>query len=519
LLPVRRVLIAAALAALAAAAPASGQAPEYGVAAGEVTSSSAILWTRAPAAGAVRVTWGPSSDPAARTRSVVATAERDQTVQLRVIGLKPGRAYVYRFQQGTWLSDRGRFRTAPRKKSSAGVRFAFSGDTDAQPASPGGAPFYNNFEIYGLMAGENNHFNINLGDTIYSDTEVGAAIQGGVFTPAAPTAFTLQDKWAKYRQNLSLEALQRMRGSAGSYSHWDDHEFVNDFSPEASYADITFGPGSQAFRDYAPVTHSASRGLYRKFRWGKHLELFFLDERSFRSAKVNNSHCLNPANNAPDLAPTAPQAVRSSFTQLVPALSQPVSPQCLAALGDPKRTMLGAAQLKRFLRDVKRSKATFKAIINETPLMKLYVLPYDRWEGYAAEREKVLKALQKVKGAVVLTTDMHANVIGELRHKTLESERPVGTGVYEVITGPVATMTYAKEIDQVTGVQGSWQAVDNLFFSVPPPGGLGLGACSHLDTFSYSQVSVTSKRLQVTSKDIAGKRLCDPLVVKAPKKR
>src|SRR3712207_8455165 len=49
--------------------------------------------------------------------------------------------------------------------------------------------------------------------------------------------------------------------------------------------------------------------IYRRFRWGRAAELFFLDERSFRSAKASGA-CINPATGAPDLAPTAPQAKR-----------------------------------------------------------------------------------------------------------------------------------------------------------------------------------------------------------------
>jgi phosphodiesterase/alkaline phosphatase D-like protein len=34
------------------------------------------------------------------------------------------------------------------------------------------------------------------------------------------------------------------------------------------------------------MTSSSATGLYRTFRWGRNLELFFLEERSFRSAKA-----------------------------------------------------------------------------------------------------------------------------------------------------------------------------------------------------------------------------------------
>ena len=55
------------------------------------------------------------------------------------------------------------------------------------------------------MAAERNDFNVNLGDTIYSDSEVGGA----------QVARTVREKWAKYRQNLSLAPLRTLRASAG----------------------------------------------------------------------------------------------------------------------------------------------------------------------------------------------------------------------------------------------------------------------------------------------------------------
>ena len=40
----------------------------------------------------------------------------------------------------------------------------------------------------------------------------------------------MRAKWAKYRRNLSYGHLRNLRRATGLYSHWDDHEFVNDFT-------------------------------------------------------------------------------------------------------------------------------------------------------------------------------------------------------------------------------------------------------------------------------------------------
>ena len=71
-----------------------------------------------------------------------------------------------------------------------------------------------------------------------------------------------------------------------------------------------------------------------------------------------------------------------------------MSQQCKDAINGPQRTMLGQAQYKRFLHDVESSNARWKVVMNETPIQQFYGLPYDRWEGYAYERVKLLQALE-----------------------------------------------------------------------------------------------------------------------------
>jgi alkaline phosphatase D len=275
-----------------------------------------------------------------------------------------------------------------------------------------------------------------------------------------------------------------------------------------------YAAGVKAFRDYSPVTYSAATGLYRTFRWGRHLELFFLDERSFRNAKATAA-CSG------DLAPTAPQAVRDAFAALAPGLRNPVSQSCIAAIDDPSRTMLGARQYAAFTKAIAASQATWKVIVNEVPIQQYYALPYDRWEGYAAERERLLRFLQaNVKNVVFLTTDTHANLVNEVRSKTL-SGAPVSYGIWEVVTGPVATNTFAKEIDSTLGQRGAGTAIGALFFKPAPPNGLGM-RCAALDTYSYAQVRVDAGRLTVAMKDAKGQPVreatgvaCAPLVLTA----
>ena len=496
------VLVAGAvLGAAVVSAHAATPAFSFGVAAGEITATSAILWTRAPSAGAVALVLR-GGGRTVRVGVGTATTAHDLTVEGVVRGLRPATAYRYSFVQGGAESSGGSFSTAPTAAADVPVRFALSGDADATPGA-NGKPGFNRYQVYGRMAAERNDFNVNLGDTIYSDSEI----------PGSPLARTVAQKWEKYRLGLALPALRALRGSAGLYSQWDDHEFVNDFS-RAENGGAIYAAGVRAFADYAPVARpSRATGLYRSFRWGKNLELFFLDERSFRSAKADDA-CGN------DLAPTAPQAVRDRFAALVPGLASPVSTGCLTALDDPSRTMLGAAQYAAFTKAVKSSNATWKVVVNEVPIQQFYSLPYDRWEGYEAERERLLHFLQaNVRNVVFLTTDTHANLVNEIRYSTLGTA-PKSSGMWEVVTGPVATNTFTNEIDGYVGQKGVGTAIGALFFKPPLPNGLGM-RCAALDTYSYAEVSVSSATLRVALKDARGNpvreatgTVCAPLVLR-----
>jgi alkaline phosphatase D len=523
--PMRRPLtrsLPLAIAVVLVLAPSAFAARGFslGVTAGEVTSNSAVLWGKASKSGAYALDIARNRRFTRGLDAHLVRARRghDNTLQLRVKRLRPNTRYWFRFARGRARSAVGTFRTAPKPKQNATIEFAWSGDQDFNPEPGKTAPYWNTGGVLARMKAERNDFNVMLGDTIYSDSEVPGRLQ--------PIALSVKQKWAKYKINMAIRSHQALRRSGAFYSHWDDHEFVNDFSPAENSFDNNvnvngrrlYKRGVKAFRDYAPVTWSSRNGLYRKRRWGRNLELFFLDERSFRSANADANHvCDNPDTNSPDLAPTAPQSTRNAFAAVTPSLARPVSPACLAAIRSENRTFLGKRQLDRFLRDIKRSTARFKVIMNELPIQQYYVLPYDRWEGFEAERQRVLRELQGVKNVIFLTTDVHATLVNDARFQTLEEGGAKNSGIMDVTVGPVATANFEREIDGVTG-PGSADLVDAAFLTPPPPAGIGM-QCSVLDQFSYGQVTVTSDKLTVTPKDIDGNpqmdgaRPCGPFVL------
>ena len=522
----RLVVLPALALALVPAAPAAASGFSLGVAAGEVKTSSAILWARADKAGAVTLKVKLGTLPVA-SYTLQAKPANDNTVQKLVTRLQAGKTYKYFFVQGKSKSPVGTFKTPPSATANKTIRFAFSGDADAQRAKGQSNIFYDSlkgnngltaesFGIYRQMTAEKNDFNVNLGDTIYTDSEV----------PGIAKVTSLAGKRAKYRMNLAVANLRLLRRSTGVYNHWDDHEFINDFTKPEHGAAI-YNAGVKAFLEYMPAHYASTGGLglYNTERWGKNLQIFRPDERSFRSAKASANHtCDNPQTHQPDLAPTAPQSTRNTFAIVAPSLSQPVSQKCKNAINSSKRTMLGKTQFDRFTSEVKNSTATFKVILNEVPIQQFYALPYDRWEGYEHERQALLHKLQNagVKNLVFLTTDTHANLLNVVRYKTLESGGPQDSPYKEFVTGPVSTMTFEREIDRITGKSGNGNLVDGAFFSQPPPNGPGM-PCSNINVYSYGEVQVTSKSLTITAKDVHGHVVKDqsdkttPCVMTIPK--
>jgi alkaline phosphatase D len=505
----------AVLAVLALTLPnGAGAQPGFrlGVTAGEVGPRSALLWgasDRATKARALVATDARFRQIVAR-KKVRAVAVNDFTVQAQITGLRPDQRYHYRFCTRRRCSSKGRFTTAPGPSQGEVIRFAYTGDTDATRAPGESAPFHGPFTVFNAMRREGNDFNIHFGDTIYSDSSVPGS---------GPPALTTEEKWGKYKLNLGQAPLRGLRAAAGFYSHWDDHEFINDFSVPEHGEDL-YEAGVRAFRDYAPVTYTPRDGLYRTFRWGRNLELFFLDERSFRDAKVSASDvCDNPDTpGEADLAPTGPQATRDLFALVIPSLANPVSQACKDAINDPNRSMLGEAQLETFLDDLDASNARWKIIVNETPIQQFYGLPYDRWEGYAYERVELLNQLQErgIENVVFITTDTHADFANVIRLRTLAgdvapanapAEAPVNTPYHDFIAGPVATATFWREIDEVTGDAGNGQLLSSAFFKPAPPTGVGM-LCAQGDTDSYAQVTVTAARVRIAYKDASG----DPVV-------
>jgi alkaline phosphatase D len=473
-----------------------------GVAAGDVTSTTAVLWTRAEGGDFVSVSLSDVTDDGsagfARVYNVDTSAARDYTVNVQVDGLTPDRLYQYVFRAGDAESLPGRFRTAPDPATSRPLRFVFSGDSDGTRRADGTPP-YNEFEVLATANTEQPAFFLYVGDTIYADRD--------------PIASTLDGYRAKYRENRGYPSLENLLRGTSVYAAWDDHEVVNDFAG-ATVDRAMFEAGRQAFREWMPLAgDDTPERMYRSVRWGRDAELILLDARSFRSGSAAPD-CVPAGGDNPDpvpalAAPSTPGEIRALRTLV--GLAETLPPGCAEAIDSPARTILGETQkawLKERLRD---SDATWKVVVTSVPVQALLALPYDRWDGYAAERRELLEFIrdEAIDNVVFLSTDFHANIFGPVRIDPFDQQAP--PVAFEAIVGPIATDTLQQDIVDVLG-----EAAAGVFG--PFLTGIARVDCAELDAYAYGLVDVDppAGTMTITAKDRGGRALCTAILEEHP---
>lgn len=418
----------------------------HGVAAGDVTSDSVVLWTRTdlPADLRVRVTdGGERHEATARTE-----ADGDLTAHVALDRLSPDTDYTYRFSAGGPLRrshTEGRFRTAPAADADVLPFFVVGGDVGGQGYCRHAEHGY---EVFSRIAGLDPDFFVANGDMIYADSICPA--EGPDGWPNVPGAFpsVAEVDWtsaevrevfdAHWRYNRADPHALRFFARVPVYVQWDDHEVINDFGaawdrwphqPDRPGYPRLVAAGRDALFDWNPILRHPDEPerIYRNFRHGRHLELFLLDARSYRSP-----------NSMPD---------------------------------GPGKTVLGAEQRAWLERSVIASDATWKVISSDVPLTLPTGWPehFGR-DGFAdgvegegragtpevtgAEDELVhlLTAFDAadVENLVVVATDVHFAMSLRWSHD-FDGEGDTLT-VHELVSGPMnAVSVPAKEPDPSFG--------------------------------------------------------------------
>ncbi|HET8577764.1 MAG TPA: alkaline phosphatase D family protein [Methylomirabilota bacterium] len=386
------------------AAPAVADEPGLLVTLGEVTDASAVLWVRGQTWGRVTVRYSPAGGSVERQHEIKVSPAGNLTGKLLLGALKPGTRYRYTASQNN-QEVQGEFVTAPPAHEPARLRFAWSGDLGGRDACRplSGYPIFRTLSRFPV------DFFLFVGDTVYADVACGGPdrIPGYDFV-----ARTLPDFWAKHRYNREDPAVQAYFRQVAVYAVWDDHEVRNNF---AGSADRLMETGRRAFFDYFPILPTADEPgrLYRKFSWGRLLDVFILDTRQYRSSNAD--------------------------------------------LDGPGKTMLGAAQRRWLIDGVAASTATWKVVVTSVSLSvptggklhdswsnaNILGFPEEKGTGFAYERDAILRTFRErgVKNLIFLATDVH--------HAELIRHHPTPEwSFHEFIAGPLsATLGRPRPLD------------------------------------------------------------------------
>lgn len=219
-----------------------------GVASGDPTANSVILWTRRPpinGSSAQKLTVEISTTPdfkkviAGGTTTI--SAESDWTCRFLAADLKPNHEYWYRFIDEHGFASRvGRTITAPGNDSDAPVRFTF---VSCQCPNEGAMNAYRKmiFEDEARPKDQQLNFVLHLGDFIYEvtwyaednpDGNRGRRIRNLYKFPQGRKVsnfylpVTLEDYRTLYRAYLEDPDLQDARARWPFVCVWDNHEFA-----------------------------------------------------------------------------------------------------------------------------------------------------------------------------------------------------------------------------------------------------------------------------------------------------
>jgi alkaline phosphatase D len=456
-----------------------------GLASGDVTAQSAVLWSRTDrrARMVVDLTSQGRFDRAVRLRGPITGPDVDFTAQLPLRGLRPGQRYDYRigFEDSSGLmgeTAQGSFSTPGRNRP---VSFVWTGDTAGQ--GWGINPDLGGMAAYGAMHATRPDFFLHSGDNIYADGPIEAEVKladgtmwrNVVTEEVSKVAETLAEYRGRYKYNLLDHNVLALNADVPIVSQWDDHETLNNWYPGEILADpryterrvdVLAARARQAFEEYLPIAHTPGRDrIYRKVSYGPLLDVFCLDMRTYRGA--------NPS---PTAGPTP---------------------------------MLGAEQAAWLVREVAQSKAAWKVIASDMPLG---VLVPDGTEieavangigGAPGGRENeiawVLSQFKRkeVRNTVWLTADVHYCAAHHY-----DPSRAAFTDFdpfWELVAGPINAGTFGpNQLDPTFGPKVEFQKAAD-FQNQPPSGGNQF--FGHVDIDPRSQVFTASLR------DLTGKVL------------
>jgi alkaline phosphatase D len=380
-----------------------------GVACGDPSPDGAVLWTRLapePLEGGgmpmanLEVAWEVAADQAFRSittkGTTIARPEVGHSVHAEVSGLQPAREYWYRFHAGGEISQVGRMVTAPAATATVDrLRFAVCGCSHYEVGY---------FTAFRRIAEERFDFVFHTGDYLYEGRGSRARNPALIREHQGQEIYNLVDYRNRYAQYKSDPDLMAAHASAPFVVSWDDHEVDNDYAGASDERDtpaevflLRRAAAYQAYFEHMPLRASAipmgpHLQLYRRLVFGNLIDLSVLDTRQYRSDQ---------------------------------ACGFGAAKNCAAA-ADPARSILGAEQEKWLFAQLAAARARWTMLGQQVPMFArdngTAVDParrfsMDKWDGYTATRQRVLRRLDETKALnpIVLSGDVHAHYGADLK--------------------------------------------------------------------------------------------------------
>lgn len=411
----------------------------HGVASGDPTDNAVIIWTRVTPDSInnnpVNVTWRMATDTG--MTNVVASGNtttdvlKDFTVKVDVIGLNPFTCYYYDFNALGYNSIRGRTKTAPQGNIDS-LRFAVVSCSNYE---------HGYFNVYRKITERNDiEAVIHLGDYIY-EYETGGYTANVSGRDNVPTneIITLSDYRLRYSHYRLDEDLMRLHQQQPFITIWDDHESANDSYTDGAENHDTITEGSwdsrksnakKAYFEWMPMREKGAQdsSIYRKFSYGNLFNLYMLDTRlEGRNEQVG--------------------ATSSSIT-------------------DTSRTLLGQAQYNWLVNELKNSSAQWNIIGQQVMMAPLkmagFTLNPDQWDGYVAERDKLLNQIltNNVTNVVVLTGDIHSSWANDIPLNNYNSSTGANSAGVEFVvtsvTSPGFPISFGTNVIQASNPHMKW---------------------------------------------------------------
>jgi alkaline phosphatase D len=376
---------------------ARGGAFNQGVASGQPSLNGITLWSKVDELqrpGRLQVEISPDEDfrRIVYRQDVVAEADRGFALHHRADhrALQPGQPYFFRFYTCDASSPVGRFRTALPADSREPVRVGFFSCQDFQ------AGYYTAHA--GLAAEPDLDLVVCLGDYIYERN----FYTGPRVDQTGPNRDGDVQSLPEYREKYALyhsdAALRDLRARVPMVVIWDDHEVEDNYARDVPGEETPNrrseflarrAAGYRAFFEHHPMMRVPAEPdrIYGSVRLGANAEVFLLDQRQYR----DDQPCMDEF--------------------FVPCTESEA----------PGRTYLGPGQ-KAWLKDgLAASGAAWKVVGNQAMVMALDGPPRneinkDQWDGYAAEREELLRHVgdRGIKDVTFVTGDIHSFHAGEV---------------------------------------------------------------------------------------------------------